>query len=168
VKTAPIADLRYLWFEWAGGHFAAPMDHLQEVLSGPALRPLPAVEPAFAGLMVLREHVLPVFDPMAFANSQSSGSAGSPFVVVLGFEGQPALGLLAEKIGKVVSLSAPVRQAVTLRVPAAFAGETNLAGSGGVLVFDISSLATAMGLARMSAGLRSERPLSPAACALSK
>ena len=147
MKTTSNPGPQYLWFERAGRRFAASMSHLQEVLSTPALRPVPAVEPALTGLMILREHVLPVFDPASLASSEPAAGVSSPIVIVLGLQGQPALGLLAEKVGKVVDLPAPVPLTTATRFSAAFAGESCASGAPRVLVLDAAALAATMGLA---------------------
>jgi chemotaxis signal transduction protein len=143
---------QYLWFERAGMRFAASMAHLQEVLSAPALRPLPAVEPALSGLMVLREHVLPVFDPASLAGCGPTPEVGSPIVVVLGLEGRPAMGLLAERVGKVVELPDPVPLTIDTRLSTTFAGESTGPGASRLLVLNAAALAETMGLAGANPG----------------
>jgi chemotaxis signal transduction protein len=137
---------QYLWFERAGMRFATSMTHLQEVLSSPALRPLPAVEPALSGLIVLREHVLPVFDPASLAGCGPTPEVGSPVVVVLGLDGQPTMGLLAEKVGKVIELPEPVPLTMDTRLSATFAGESSGPGASRLLVLNAPALAETMGL----------------------
>jgi purine-binding chemotaxis protein CheW len=147
----------YLWFERAGMRFAASMNHLQEVLSAPALRPVPATEPALTGLMILREHVLPVFDPASLASSEPSPQVASPIVIVLGLHGRPALGLLAEKVGKVMELPEPVPLTTPARLARTFAGESSRPGAPRLLVLDADGLAAAMGLGAADA----TNPFSP-------
>lgn len=143
-----INNPRHLWFERAGTRFAASMSHLQEVLSAPVIHPIPAVETALAGLMILREEVIPVFDPASLTSSELSQGISSPAVIVLGFQGQPLLGLLAEKVGKVVDLPFPEPLTSPARLSAAFSGEFASPGSPRVLVLDAIALAIAMGLIR--------------------
>ena len=145
------ASSRYLWFERAGMRFAASMDHLQQVLSAPSLRPIPASEPALSGLMILREHVLPVFDPALLAEDRTPAEPASPTVIVLSLNGRPALGVLAEKIGKVVELRIPRPLSTTPRFPAAFSGETRNTDAPRTLLLDAEALAAAMGLGEAAA-----------------
>jgi len=137
---------RHLWFERAGTRFAAPMSHLQEVLSSPRIHPIPAVEPALAGLMILREEVIPVFDPAFLRSSELSREISSPVVIVLGVQGKPLLGLLAEKVGKVIDLPATKPLTSPARISAAFSGDFSSPGSPPALVLDAMALANAMGL----------------------
>jgi chemotaxis signal transduction protein len=136
----------FLWFQRAGKTFAVPMECLQGVLSDPGLRPLPVAEPALAGLMILREMVLPVFDPALFVGLQIPPRLASPIVVLLRLENQPCLGLLAEKVGKVIELPAPAPLSTQVRLPVAFIGETKSKASSRSLVLNIPALARAMGL----------------------
>ena len=145
--NTPTASSRYLWFERAGMRFAASMDNLQQVLSAPALRPIPATEPSLSGLMILREHVLPVFDPASLAEDKPAPGIASPAVIVLSLQGRPALGVLAEKIGKVIELRIPRPLSVPTRRPEAFLGETRNSEMPRTLLLDAEALAAAMGLA---------------------
>jgi len=138
---------RFLWFERAGQAFAVAMDYLREVVSVPALRPVPGAEAALTGLMVLHEQVLPVLDPISLHRGGRPPSAASPIVVVLGVEGAPCFGLLAERVGKVVELPEPSPLASPPRVPAAFAGQTQGRATPHLIVVDVPTLAAAMGLA---------------------
>jgi len=138
---------RFLWFERANKYFAVSMDHLQEVLPAPILRSLPVAEPALTGLITLREHVLPIFDPASLASAELSPAASSPIVIVLGLEGRPELGLLAEKVGKVVDLPAPTPLTFSTRLSTAFSGESSIPGLPRLLILDAIALAAMMGLA---------------------
>ncbi|HYG34266.1 MAG TPA: chemotaxis protein CheW [Clostridia bacterium] len=146
-NTANPLQSRFLWFERAGQTFAVSMDCLHEVLSAPALRPVPVTEPALKGLMVLREYVLPVFDTALLANSEMPPSVTSPIVILLGLYGRPFLGLLAERVGKVIELPPPGPLTVPMRLSAAFAGETKGPDRARIHIFDVPALAATMGLA---------------------
>ena len=147
MNTAGVSNPKYLWFERAGRRFAVSMDDLQEVLPSPALRPLPAGDPALSGLMFLREEVLPVFDPAALAGFRTASGLGAPVVIVLEMEGCPIMGLLAEAVGKVVELPVPTPMVASTRLGAVFAGVSGGSGQPKALVFDTAALAATMGLA---------------------
>jgi chemotaxis signal transduction protein len=106
------------------------------------------MEPALSGLMLLRDDVLPVFDPASLVGSQSAAPATATVVIVLGLQGQPALGLLAEQVGKVVDLPRAVPLTTTTRLPAAFTGQSGLADGPRLLIVDAGSLAATMGLTK--------------------
>lgn len=141
----------HLWFQRAGKLFAAPMDYLQEVIPVQSLRPLPASEPALAGLMTLREHVIPVLDPLSLAG-YASAEISSPIVIVLGMQGKAVLGLLTESVGKVVELAIPMPLTIEARLPGVFVGEVGGEGKPRLLVIDPPSLIRHMGLAEVPLG----------------
>ena len=147
-ESSPSSAQQHIWFERCGQAFAAPMEQLQEVLSAPALRPLPAGEPALAGLMMLRNWILPVFDPLSLVNPGSPEAFNAGVVLVLGPPGQPLLGLIAERVGKVVELFDIERVSRRVRLPVAFAGEWQSPGQSRMLVVNPAALAAAMGLAQ--------------------
>ena len=140
------SQTRSLWFERGDQKFAVSMDCLYEVLSVTTLHPVPATEPALAGLTVLRGQVFPVLDPALLAGFEAPPVSASPVVVLLGVRGQPCLGLLAEKVGKVVGLSAPTPLSSKVRLRVAFSCETKHREMPRVFVLDIPALAVALGL----------------------
>ncbi len=131
-----------LWFQRGNHRFAVSMDHLQEVLPVETLRPLPAAEPALVGLFTLREWVVPVFDPLSLAG-QPAEPLPKPIVVVVGIQGRPVFGLLAESVGKVIELEEPGPLQLAVRLPEVFQGQS---GKVGLMVFDSEALAARMGL----------------------
>jgi chemotaxis signal transduction protein len=142
------SDSRYLWFQRHNRLYAVHMEHLQEVFPAPQLRILPASEPSLVGLLSLRDHVFPVFDPQSFAgHTEASIDLSNKIVIALTIEGRLTCGLLAEKVGKVISLPALLPITAPVRHSAAFAGEfktTNSEENG--LVFSVIELARSMGL----------------------
>ncbi len=145
--TSAKAEHPHLWFERAGNFFAVPMDNLQEVLPVPALRPLPAADPALTGLIALRDRVLPVFDPLILAGCSTGPSApAGSIVIVLKGDRHHGLALLAEKVGKIVELTSLDPLAAGARVPIAFAGESRLTDQRRLLIVEVASLAQVMGL----------------------
>lgn len=145
-NTPHPTDTRHLWFRRAGLRFAASMEYLQEVLNAPPLRPLPGAEPALAGLMRLREHILPVLDPWSLTTSRPGRAPETAVIIVLALSGKPVLGLLAETVGKVVQLPSPSPLAKPARIPNAFAGQCRSAGQSRLFVFDVPTLAAGFGL----------------------
>jgi hypothetical protein len=137
---------RHIWFERCGLRLAAPMEELQEVLQAPTLRPLPAAERSLAGLMTLRERILPVFDPWLFASSERPKPVASAVVLVLGDSDQPTLGLLVERVGEAIELPSLLPLTLKVRLPVAFAGQCQQTGQPRVLVVNPGSLAAALGL----------------------
>lgn len=95
----------FLWFERDRKIFAVTMDCLHEVFAASALRPVPGAVPSLVGLMLLRGEILPVLDPVLLEGHPATAPVSEPFVVLLSVQGRPALGLLAERVGKVVELS---------------------------------------------------------------
>ena len=126
--------------------FAIPMRHLQEVLPVPALCRLPGAEPVLAGLMKLRDHVLPVFDPLSMAHSAAVPHGAPGIVIVLILGDQPVLGLLADTVGKVVELTVPGPLSGSVRMPTAFSGEVSAPDQARMLVVDVPAFANDMGL----------------------
>jgi chemotaxis signal transduction protein len=122
------------------------MDHLQEVLPAPTLRPLPGTDSGLAGLMVLRNQVLPVLDPWFLTTERPSEALQMNTIVVLSLNGIPIFGLLAEVIGKVVPLASPAPLSRAVRLPAAFSGQCHSSGQSRLLVVNVPALATALGL----------------------
>jgi len=149
--NTPSFQSRFLWFERAGQAYAVSMNFLREVVTVPSLRPVPGAEPALTGLIVLHEQVLPVLDPVCLQREGAAPPAASPIVVVLGMAGAPCLGLLAERVGKVVELPQPGALASPPRVAAAFAGQVRGRETPQLLVVDVPTLAAAMGLAEAPA-----------------
>jgi len=147
MKTAAApASSRFLWFDRGGARFAVAMENLQEVLPLPALRTLPVSEPSLAGLMVVREFILPVFDPALMAGSAAVPRQALANAVILNLGDRPLFALIAEEVGKVIPLSAPRRISTPVRLPAAFAGELPAPGSERMLILNPNEFALAMGL----------------------
>jgi chemotaxis signal transduction protein len=138
---------RYLWFERGGLRFAAPMEQLQEVLPLPAVRPVHGAEASLAGFMMLRELVLPLFDPALLVNPPSESLPRASVVVVLSLQERIYFGLLAERVGKVIELPPPRPLGMPTRVPAAFSGECKPASQGRLVLMSVEGLTAAMGLA---------------------
>lgn len=146
IATASGPSDRFLWFVRGEKRFAAAMDYLQEVLPLPPLRSLPASEPSLAGLMVLRETILPVFDPLLLAGSTAGDRTASASAVVLRLAGRPVLAIIAEEVGHVVKLTAPPQKDDSVRVPAAFIGTLQSAEQA-TLLLNVPQFAVLMGLA---------------------
>lgn len=121
--NAPIPSLRYLWFRRGDLTFAAPMESLQEVICAFELRPLPGAEPSLAGLTVIRDSVLPIFDPADYLRERSARNPDGRFAVILSVVGEPAFGVLADGIGKVVVVPEISGLSLISRVPETFLGE---------------------------------------------
>jgi purine-binding chemotaxis protein CheW len=145
ISSASNRRSAHLWFQRSGKLFAVPMEYLQEVIPVEHLRPLPAAEPALAGLMTLRERVVPVLEPLSLAGYESAPIT-SPIVIVIAIGGTPIMGLLAESVGKVVELAAPLPLTITARLPEVFAGEVGGDGKPRLLVINAPVLAAQMGL----------------------
>jgi chemotaxis signal transduction protein len=144
--TTTLSPDRFLWFNRAGIRFAAVMEHLQEVLPLTGLRPLPASEPALAGLMVLRDTILPVFDPALLLSSTPAPLHALVHAIVLRLEGQAVFAVMAEEVGQVISLPPPARMSCPVRLAAAFAGEWIAPDKTRSHNLDIPRLAAVMGL----------------------
>jgi len=138
---------RYLWFNRGGMRFAAAMENLQEVLPLQSLRTLPVSERALMGLIVVRNLILPVFDPALLSGEATVSMSGQKNVVVLRLQGIPTFAVAAEGVGQVVALPAPGQASGSLRIPSAFLGEVKLTGNQRLLVLNPAGLAATMGLA---------------------
>jgi chemotaxis signal transduction protein len=162
VKTSPKILGRFLWFERDNVRFAAPMECLQEVLPLPRLRVLPAAEPSLAGLMILREHVLPVFDPASLFEGAPASAASAKNVIVLTLSDRPSFALVAEKVGQVLSLPSPMPLSKAAKFPAAFSGELKSSDGPLLLILNVPGFAETMELSGASpASLAAAPTLSP-------
>jgi chemotaxis signal transduction protein len=152
--NSPASDLsdRFLWFVRGEQRFAAAMEHLQEVLPLPALRSLPASEPALAGLMVLRDTIVPVFDPCLMTGSTPRARRASASAVVLRLAGRPVLALIAEEVGQVIRFSAHPVKTEFARLRAAFVGEVGTSSKDRTLLLNIPEFAALMGLTSAPSG----------------
>jgi chemotaxis signal transduction protein len=160
IATASGLSDRYLWFVRGETRFAAAMDYLQEVLPLPPLRSLPASDPSLAGLMVLRETILPVFDPQLLAGSTARERKASVSAVVLRLAGRPVFALIAEEVGQVVKLAAHPEKADSARIPAAFIGIVRSTNQARTLLLNVPQFAALMGLAASLPTVPSTIPLS--------
>lgn len=145
---------RFLWFTRAGIRFAASMEYLQEVLPLTGLRKLPAAEPSLSGLIILRELILPVFDPVAFISLNPVPVQAQANAIVLRLAGRPALAVVAEEVGQVVALPPPPRVSSPVRLAAAFAGELAPAGGGHTFILNVPEFAALMGLSKLNASVQ--------------
>jgi chemotaxis signal transduction protein len=139
-----------LWFQREGVLFAAPIECLQELLPSSRLRPLPMAEPSLAGLMIFRERVLPVFDPASLLHDKPAAATAAKSVIVLTLSDQPALGLLTEKVGQVVSLPTPQPLSQKAKFPAAFSGQLRTSDGLALLVLNVPAFAESMELLKHS------------------
>jgi len=139
------SDQSYLWFEQSQVLFAVPMDCLQEVMSVPLLRPLPTSEPALAGLTTLRNVILPVFNPLLFLDARSHLAGNSGVVAILKSSDGVCLGLLADRIGKVITLPALKPLPRSVQQKSVFAGIARIENLSEIFVLDVPQLAALMG-----------------------
>lgn len=142
----PEDSSRHLWFEQAGSLFAASMEYLQEISPLGQLRPLPTQECALAGLTTLREDVLPVFAPVSLLNPGHSPAKSSASLVVLKLPTGGCLGLLADAIGKIVSLPSLSPMDWSVRFPQVFSGVSGRGARSEILVLNVLELASLTGL----------------------
>lgn len=146
LKTPTEFKSRQLWFERANQTYGASMDHLLEVLTAFTLRPVPALDASMAGLIVLRGQVIPVFDPALLAGQRAQSPGKSPAVILLGAQGRASLGLLADKVGKVIQSPMPSPLTAPIRLQAAFAGEVVGPKMARMFILNFPELAAAFGL----------------------
>mgnify|MGYP001768070553 CR=1 FL=1 len=145
-KLTSDSELRSLWFQCGSQRFAVPMSHLREVIPVTSLRKVPMTEPALAGFMDLRDQVIPVFNPRALVSADAPDFSLPAVVIVVSLHDQESLGLLADRIGRVVQTPPPRPLDPAVRSPASFLGQTTTDDNTESLLVDVPGMANAFGL----------------------